>query len=335
MSARGSRIIGTGSYFPERVMTNVDLEKMVDTSDEWIKTRTGISERRIAAESEACSDLGTAAARAALDAAGVKPEELDGVIMGTISGDMQFPATAVFIQQNLGATNAFATDLSAACSGFIYGVCMAHGLIASGQMDKVLVVGGEVLSKFLDWEDRTTCVLFGDGAGAVVMEACEPSEGIAATLMGSDGSLADLLCIPGGGSRAPLTNETYLSREHLIKMKGDGVFKHAVRAMANSAKEVVAKAGIALDDVALIVPHQANVRIVDAVTERLEFPSDRVTMNLDRFGNTSAGTIPTAFDEAVRAGRVKPGDWVLFVGFGGGFTWGAVLLKHSPQGSGA
>jgi 3-oxoacyl-[acyl-carrier-protein] synthase-3 len=310
-------------------MTNVDLEKMVDTSDEWITTRTGIRERRIAREDEACSDLATIAAERAMEMAGVQAADLDAVLVGTISGDMQFPATAAFVQDRLGATNAVAYDLSAACSGFIFGVNSAHALISSHQMERVLVIGAEVLSKFVDWADRATCVLFGDGAGAAVLEPCDPDEGILSTQMKSDGSLADLLCIPGGGSRSPLTDTMYREREQYIKMKGDGVFKYAVRAMAESTRAVIEGAGTTLDDVALIVPHQANIRIIDAVFERLGVPREKVVVNLDRFGNTSSATIPIAYDEVVREGRVKPGDLVVFVGFGGGFTWGSLLFKNA------
>ncbi len=328
-SLRSSRIVGTGHYVPERVLSNFDLEKMVETSDEWIITRTGIRERRISAANEACSDLSLAAAKQALAMAGVDAKDLDGIIEGTISGDMQFPATATFVQDRLGAVNAAAFDVSAACSGFIYGLNMGHAMIASGQMNRVLVIGAEVLTKFVDWSDRATCVLFGDGAGAALLEACAPGEGILATHMKSDGALAELLCIPAGGSRAPIGPDTYASRGQYIKMKGDGVFKWAVRAMVDASHAVLKQAGQSLSDVALVIPHQANIRIIDAVTERLEIPKERVFVNLDRYGNTSSATIPIAYDEVVRAKRVKPGDLVLFTGFGGGFTWGSVLLKHA------
>jgi 3-oxoacyl-[acyl-carrier-protein] synthase-3 len=312
-------------------MTNFDLEKMVETSDEWIVTRTGIRERRICAENEACSDLAHWAALRALEMAGLAPADLDAIILGTVSGDMQFPATATLVQDRLGATNAAAMDLSAACSGFIYGMNMAHGMISSGQMDRVLVIGAEALSKFVDWSDRATCVLFGDGAGAAVLEPCAPGEGILATYMKSDGALADLLCIPGGGSRRPFDAQTIPDRTQFIKMKGDGVFKWAVRAMADAARSVLDQAGVSIEDVTLVVPHQANIRIVDAVVERLEVPREKVVVNLDRFGNTSSATIPSAYDECTRAGRLKTGDLVLFTGFGGGFTWGSVLLRHGTR----
>jgi 3-oxoacyl-[acyl-carrier-protein] synthase-3 len=225
--------------------------------------------------------------------------------------------------------NAAAMDVSAACSGFIYGVNLAHGMIASGQMDRVLVVGAEVLSKFVDWTDRSTCVLFGDGAGAVVMEPCAAGEGLLATYMKSDGSLAELLCIPGGGSRMPFNPDAMMQRQQYIKMKGDGVFKWAVRAMTDAARNVLDDAGMTIEDVALVIPHQANIRIIDAVVERMEVPVGKVVVNLDRLGNTSSATIPIAYDEVVRAGRLKPGDLVVFTGFGGGFTWGSILLRHA------
>jgi len=325
---RSSRIIGSGHYYPDRVLSNADLEKIVDTSDEWITTRTGIKERRIVDESQACSDLAFEAAKRAMEMAGVDAKDLDAVIVGTISGDMQFPATAVLVQDRIGATNAVAFDLSAACSGFIFGMNVAHGMISSGQMGRILVIGSEVLSKFVDWEDRATCVLFGDGAGAAVVEACPVGEGILATHMKSDGSLADLLCIPGGGSRKPVTDKSFLERQRYIKMQGDGVFKWAIRAMVGSARTVMEAAGVTLEDVGLFVPHQANVRIIDAVADRLGIPVEKLVVNLDRLGNTSSATIPIAFDEVVREGRCKPGDTIVFVGFGGGFTWGSLIFKN-------
>ncbi len=330
-SIRSSRITGTGHYVPERILTNFDLEKMVETSDEWITTRTGIRERRIVAPEQACSDLATIAAERAMEAAGVTAADLDGIFMGTVSGDMPFPATATLVQERIGATNAAALDVSAACSGFVYGVCLANSMISSGAMNRVLVIGAEVLSKIVDWTDRATCVLFGDGAGAAIMEACALGEGILSTQMKSDGSLADLLCIPGGGSRMPFSSRIAEDRLHFIKMKGDGVFKFAVRAMADAARGVLDDAGYSMDDVKLVIPHQANIRIIDAVCERLEVPKERMVVNLDRLGNTSSATIPIAYDEAVRSGRLQAGDLVLLTAFGGGFTWGAVLLRHAAR----
>jgi 3-oxoacyl-[acyl-carrier-protein] synthase-3 len=326
---RSARITGSGRHCPEKILTNLDLEKIVDTSDEWITTRTGIKERRIAREDQACSDLALGAAQHALEMAGVDPKDLDGIFVGTVTGDTQFPATAVYVQDRLGATNAAALDLSAACSGFIYGINLAHGMIASGQMDRILVIGAEVLSKFTDWEDRATCVLFGDGAGAAVLEPCDTGEGVLGAQMKSDGSLADLLIIPGGGSRLPLTECSFGERNQYIKMKGDGVFKYAVRAMEDATRAALDGAGLSIADVDLFVPHQANVRIIDAMNERLRIPREKVVVNLDRFGNTSSASIPIAYDEAVREGRVRPGDLVVFTGFGGGFTWGSVVFRNS------
>jgi 3-oxoacyl-[acyl-carrier-protein] synthase-3 len=326
--ARGSRIAGTGHYCPDKVLTNFDLEKMVETSDEWIVTRSGIRERRIAAADEAASDLALLASRAALSSAGLEPEGLDGIIVGTVTGDMTFPATSCLLQNRLGAKKAAAFDMNAACCGFVFGVATAHALIGSGRMNKVLVVGVEVLTKITDWKDRATCVLFGDGAGAVVLEACEPGEGILSTYMRSDGSLAELLYLPAGGSRMPATAETVARGDHFIKMKGDGVFKYAVRAMEDAALHALEEANLTVGDVDILIPHQANIRIIDAVQSRLKIPAEKVVVNLDRFGNTSTATIPIAFDETVRSGRVKRGDLVLFVAFGGGLTWGSILFRY-------
>ena len=328
-SLRGSRITGTGHYCPERVLTNLDLEKMVETTDEWIVTRTGIRERRIAREDQACSDLAFEAAKKALDSAGVDAADLDGIILGTVSGDMVFPATSCLIQDRLGASNAVAFDVSAACSGFVYAVSIAHSFITCSQMDRVLVVGVDLLSKIVDWQDRATCVLFGDGAGAAVMEPCEAGQGILGTYMKSDGALAELLHIPSGGTRDPASPETCERRGHYIKMKGDGVFKHAVRAMEDAIRQVLERTGLSLADVDVMIPHQANARIVDAVHRRLGIDENKVIVNLDRYGNTSSGTIPIALDEVVREGRVKEGDVVLMVAFGGGLTWGSVLMRHT------
>jgi len=309
------------------VLTNADLEKMVETSDEWIVSRTGIKERRIAEPEQACSDLAYNAARSALEDAGVKPEELDAIVVGTVTGDMQFPSTACLVQSRLGASNASAFDVSAACSGFVYAVNTVHAMIAGGQLKKALVIGVDLLTKFVDWEERSTCVLFGDAAGAIVLEECEAGEGILGTYTGSDGNLAELLYIKSGGSRRPVSRETVEEREHYIRMKGDGVFKYAVRAMEDAANRVLDAAGLVLSDVDLLIPHQANIRIIDAVARRMELPDERVMVNIDRYGNTSSGTIPVALDEAIRSGRVKKGNVVLMVTFGGGLTWGSVLLR--------
>lgn len=328
-SLRGSRIAGSGHYCPERVLTNFDLEKLVDTSDEWIVTRTGIRERRIASDTEAASDLAVKASRSALEDAGIEASDLDAILLATVTPDMQFPATACLVQDQLGAVNAVAYDINAACSGFIYGLNTAHALISSHQMERVLVIGVEVLSKFVDWNDRATCVLFGDGAGAAVLEACDDGTGILGTYMKSDGALADLLHIPDGGSRSPITAEKITGGGQYIKMRGDGVFKHAVRAMADATRTVIDRAGLKISDIDVFIPHQANVRILDAIAKRLPIAPEKVIINLDRFGNTSSATIPIAYDEVVRAGRISKGDIVLLVAFGGGLTWGSVLLRHS------
>ncbi len=302
---------------------------MVDTTDEWIVTRSGIRERRIARPDQAASDIALEASRNALDTAGIDPGDIDGIIVGTISGDQPFPATACILQDRLGASKAVGFDLSAACSGFIYAVNTAHGLIASGQLNKVLVVGVEILSKFVDWQERSTCVLFGDGAGAVVLEPCEPGGGILGTHMKSDGTLADLLYIVAGGSRTPASAESVAKGQHYLRMKGDGVFKYAVRAMEETSRYVLAQAKLSVDEVDLMIPHQANVRIIDSVYKRLGIPEEKVVVNLDRFGNTSSASIPIALDEVVRDGRLKKGNIVLLVTFGGGLTWGSVLLRYS------
>ncbi len=327
--ARYSHIVGWGMYVPEKVLTNDDLANIVDTSDEWIRTRTGIRERRIVTDpSESTSTLATRAARAALEKAGLSPTALDMIIVATSSPDHLFPATACLVQDALGAVNAGAFDLSAACSGFVYGMAMAHGLIVSGQADTVMVIGAEVLSRLTDWSDRNTCVLFGDGAGAVIMQVSEQPGGFIASDLGADGSGASLLSLPAGGTRLPASEETVRNGMHYIKMDGRAVFRFATRVMAEATRRVVDKAGLTLDDVALIIPHQANSRIIESsVIKQLKYPKERVFMNLDRYGNTSTASIPIALVEAVEQGRVRPGDYVVLVGFGGGLTWAAALIQ--------
>ncbi len=326
---RYSHIIGWGMYVPERVVTNDDLAKIVDTSDEWIRTRTGIRERHIVEDpKESTSTLAIRAARAALDKAGISPSALDMIIVATSSPDHLFPATACIVQDALGATRAGAYDLSAACSGFVYGMAMAHGLIVSGQADTVMVIGAETLSRLVDWSDRNTCVLFGDGAGAVVMHAREEPGGFLASVLGADGSGANLLTLPAGGSKLPASVDTVRKGEHYIKMDGRAVFRFATRVMAEATRQVVEKAGLTLDDVELIIPHQANIRIIESsVVKQLKFPKERVYINLDRYGNTSTASIPMALTEAVAEGRLQPGDHVVFVGFGAGLTWAAALIQ--------
>jgi len=322
-----ARIIGTGSYAPEKVVTNFDLEKTLDTNDEWIRTRTGIVERHLVVEGENASDLATKAAQRALEMAGVAAKELDLIVVGTVTGDYPWPATACIVQSNLGAINAGAFDLSAACSGFLYALAMGTDRIMAGNARKVLVIGAEVFSRIVDWTDRNTCVLFGDGAGAVVLEACEGDHGVLSTHLYADGSQLELLYQPGFGTRIPPTAEGIARGDHFVKMQGNEVFKVAVRSMADVARIALDANGMTTDDVNLFIPHQANIRILDAAAKRIGLRDDQVYVNVDRFGNTSAATIPIALDEVNRAGRLKEGDILLLDAFGGGFTWASALLR--------
>jgi 3-oxoacyl-[acyl-carrier-protein] synthase-3 len=325
---RSAYIAGTGSYLPERVLTNHDLEQMVDTSDEWIRTRTGISERHIARDDEVTSDMAAEAARRALAGANVDAADVDLIIVATCTPDTIFPNTACAVQEKIGAGHTLCFDLSAACSGFLYGLEAARGMLGSGLYQTALVIGAEKMSCITDWEDRSTCVLFGDGAGAVVLRACNADRrGIIATSMGSDGSLGDLLKIPGGGSRVPTGEQSVADRLHYVKMGGNQVFKHAVLCMSEAGQTVLTKAGLEIGDVDWVVPHQANMRIIKAIADRADVPKDKLCTNLDRVGNVSAASVPLALDEAVRDGRIQRGDTVLFVVFGGGFTWGAMVLE--------
>lgn len=325
---RSARFAGIGYYLPEIVLTNRDFERMVDTSDEWIVTRTGIRERRIASAEQATSDLAFEAVNMALSDAHVSPEEIDLILVGTATPDMPFPSTACLLQTRIGAKNAAAFDITAACSGFIYGVTIAESLIAAGKAHKALVVGVETLSRILDYQDRSTCVLFGDGAGAVVMEACGKGDGVLGTYMKSDGSYSELLYLPGGGSRRPLTEERLRKREQYVKMKGDGLFKYAVKAMIEAAEAVLKQAGMTHEDIDFMIPHQANIRIIEGVRTRLGVSREKTIVNIDRVGNTSAASIPIALGEAKDKGLIQRGDKILMVGFGGGLTWGAILLKY-------
>ena len=325
--ARDVHIIGVGSCTPERVLTNQDLEKIVDTSDEWIVSRTGIKERRIADPDTPASALATEAARRALRDAGVAGEEIDQIIVGTVTGDRPFPSTACLLQDRLGATSAYAFDISAACSGFLYALSLGRNQILAGAAQTVLVVGVETLSKITDWTDRNTCVLFGDAAGAVVLRSTGQPGGILATKLRSDGSLTSLLEMPGGGSLNPASHETVDKRLHYIRMSGNDVFKYAVRAMESVACEALELAGLKPEELDLLIPHQANYRIIDATARRLGLSMDKVFVNLDRYGNTSSASIPLALDEAKRGGRLKPGDLVELVTFGGGFTWAAAVVR--------
>jgi len=323
-------IIGTGSYMPERVLTNYDLEKLVETSDDWITSRTGIKERRIAGENEATSDLASAAARQAMEMAGVTAEDLDLIIVATVTPDMFFPSTACFVQKKIGASKAVCFDISAACSGFLYALQTARHYINGGPRKTALVIGAEKLSTLINWEDRNTCVLFGDGAGAAILRsdthASAPGR-VLSSFMGSDGNLANLLKVPGGGSSMPITPENAASRPNTIHMEGRETFKHAVTRMLQASEQALKDAGLTAADVDLVIPHQANARIITAIAERLNVPPEKTFMNLDKYGNTSAATIPVALDEANRGGRLKKGDIILLVAFGGGFTWASTVIR--------
>jgi 3-oxoacyl-[acyl-carrier-protein] synthase-3 len=323
-----SRIIGTGSYVPARVLTNADLEKLVETSDEWIVTRTGISERHVAADDEATSDLAYHAARAALEAAGVDPVDLDMILVATATPDMFFPSTACVLQDRLGARRSGGLDISAACSGFIYGTAVANGLIRAGTARTVLLVGAETLTKVVNWQDRNTCVLFGDGAGAVVLRADEGERGILSVHLYADGSRGPLLILPGGGSRHPMSQAVLDAGLTKIQMNsGNEVFKLAVRAMEDAALTALKQNGFDVGDVDFLISHQANMRIISALGQRLGLPDHKVVANLKRVGNTSAASIPLALDEAVRDGRVQAGHLLLLCAFGGGLTWASSLIR--------
>ncbi len=327
-TVRYAHIAGWGKYVPTKVITNDDLSRTVDTSDEWIVTRTGIRERRIVASpKETTATMSIAAAKDALEMAGIAPGELDLIIVATATPEYSFPATACVVQDALGAENAGAFDLSAGCSGFMYGLAMGSQAIASGAQNRVLVIGAETLSRIINWHDRETCVLFGDGAGAVVLEGGEEPGGVLATVIRADGSGGDLLILPAGGSRQPPTLDTVATGQHYVKMNGREVFRFAARVMDKSAREVVAKAGLTMDDVDLVIPHQANLRIIQAAARSLEMPIEKFFINLEKYGNTSAASIPIAMCEAVEAGRIEPGDHVVMVGFGAGLTWGAAVVQ--------
>jgi len=330
MSATALRtvsILGTGSYIPEKIITNADLAKIVDTSDEWIVTRTGMKERHQARPDEAASDMGTAAARKALASAGITPDQIGMIICASITPDMPFPSTACYVQRLIGAHNAFCFDITAACSGFIYALALAKNAIIAGQVDTALIIGTEKLTGVVDWQDRQTCVLFGDAAGAAIIGACGAPHGIRSTALGSDGRLAELLMLPGGGSRNPTSPETIEKRLHYMKMSGRDVFKHAVTRMIEACQTAITQAGLTINDVNLTIPHQANLRIIEAIGHRLGAPEEKYFINIEKYGNISAASIPVALDEAVRSGRVKKGDTIVLVAFGGGFTWGSAVVE--------
>jgi len=333
MEKRRVKITSVGTCVPERIVTNDELSLSLDTSDEWISTRSGIRERRIAEDSQAASDLGAVAARRALAAAGVQPSELDLIITASLSPDMIFPPTASFISGAIGANGAAAFDLSAACTGFVYALATAESFVASGRANRVLVVGAEVVSKMIDWSDRGTAVLFGDGAGAVLLEPLEngrhdtDAEGIIGFDLGNDPDGAGLLELPAGGSRLPATADTVANRLHFLKMNGSEVFRCATRIIAVSATRVLEQYGLGINEVDLFVPHQANIRIIDAAARKLGIPRERVISNLERYGNTSCASIPLCLDEAASQGRIQPGSLVLMVGFGAGLSWGSCLVR--------
>ena len=326
-SGRTVSIIGTGSYVPERILTNRDLEKIVETSDEWIRTRTGIGERRIAAPEEATSDMATNAALAAMSQAGVSAEQIDLIIVATVTPDMFFPATACWVQKKLGAIRAACFDVSAACSGFIYAMEIAQQFISNHVYNTVLIIGADKLSSIVDWSDRNTCVLFGDGAGAAILRNRGASHGVIATHMGSDGEFTDILFMPGGGSRCPITSANVDQKLNTIKMLGKETYKQAVTAMSDAADRALESAGLKYEDIACVIPHQANMRIIEAIAHRMGLPVDKFYVNLEKYGNTSAAAVAIALDEAHRNGRFKIGDYILLVVFGGGLTWASSVIQ--------
>jgi 3-oxoacyl-[acyl-carrier-protein] synthase-3 len=323
-----SRIVGTGAYAPERVLTNLELEKMVDTSDQWIIERTGIRERRIARPDETTSDMALAASRRALAAAGLEPKDLDMIVMGTITPDMPMPACAAFLQQKLGITDIPAFDISAACAGFLYGLSIGDQFIRSGMHRYVLVVGAELLSRVLNWEDRTTCVLFGDGAGAAILgPATDDQRGVLSTKLHTDATLAESLCIPAGGSRERIDENALRAKRDKVFMSGQDIFKVAVKNLTRASAAALTEAGISAGEVRWVVPHQANLRIIAQVAQRLDIPLERFVLNISRYGNTSSASIPIALDEGVRDGRIQPGDTVMMCALGGGISWASALVR--------
>jgi 3-oxoacyl-[acyl-carrier-protein] synthase-3 len=324
---RTCSITGVGSYVPEKVLTNAALEKLVDTSDEWITTRTGIKERRLAAKDEFTSDMAAKAALRAMKMAGVTAGQIDLIIVATITPDMPFPATACFVQQKIGAKRAAAFDLEAACSGFIYGLEIGQQFIMSRTYDTVLVIGAEKLSAITDWKDRNTCVLFGDGAGAAILQNRENSHGLLTALMGADGGKANLLFMPGGGSRCPASKDSVDARLHFLRMSGKETFKNAVQAMCSAAQEVLRRCELDITRIKCVIPHQANRRIIDAVGERLGATPEQMFINVTRYGNTSAASVAIALDEAVTSGKIQRGDLILLIVFGAGLTWGAAVIE--------
>lgn len=320
-------IIGTGSYVPDKILSNEDLSRLVDTSDEWITTRTGIKQRRVAAKDENTSDMATKAALRALEQAKVSPKDLNLILVATATPDMLFPATACFVQKKIGAVNAACLDISAACAGFLFGIEIAQQFITSHTHDTVLVIGAEKLTSITNWTDRNTCVLFGDGAGAAVLRHRGSSHGVITTHIGSDGQFTDILFMPGGGSRCPITRDNVDLNLNTIHMSGKEVYKQAVTVMVRASQKALKDAGLSADDIACVIPHQANLRIIEAIADRLKIPLEKFYVNLDKYGNTSAAAVAIALDEANRSGRIKQGDYVLMVVFGGGLTWASTVIE--------
>ncbi len=333
--ARYAHIIGWGKYVPPNILTNADLAKTVDTSDEWIRERTGIHQRHIASSKESTATMALHAAREAIESADVNPSDIDLVIVATATPEYPFPATACLVQDALGASHAGAFDLEAGCSGFVYALSTAAGMIRSEMYKTILVIGAETLSRIVDWNDRATCVLFGDGAGAVVLQGREEPGGVMASVLGADGSGGDLLILPGGGSRFPPGPDTLLGKKHFVKMNGREVYRFATRVMASAAKQVVEQAGWTLNKIDLFIPHQANSRIIDSAAKALNLTPDKVFVNLERYGNTSAASIPIALCEAVKADRIQPGDHIVMVGFGAGLTWASCAIEWTASKPGA
>ena len=328
MKFQGVKIAGTGSYVPKKIMTNEDLSKIVDTSDEWIFTRTGISERRIAADNEFTSDMAASASLKALEDAGIEAADIELIIVATLTPDKVFPNTASLVQSKLASPKAACFSIEAGCTGFVYGLEVAAGMVASGLYSNALIIGAEKLTSIIDWEDRTTCVLFGDGAGAAVITACpEEENSYLGSDLGSNGDQHDILHIPGGGCAAPISKQVLDNKLNTLKMNGKEVFKHAVNGMAASAQAALDESGLTVDDIDWVVAHQANFRIINAVGQKINVPEEKVYINVDKYGNTSAASVPIAFDEMIKKGLIQRGHKILFVAFGGGLTWGASVIK--------
>ena len=326
-----AKITATAHSTPERVMTNFDIEKLVDTSDDWIRSRTGITQRHVVSESEASSDISTRIAISLLKKSGIDPDEIDVIIIGTVTPDHFTPSTAALVQKNIGASNAWGYDLSAACSGFLYGLETGANFIASGKYKKIMVIGVDIMTSILDFQDRDTCVIFGDGGGGVILEPTSSKNGIVDSILHMDGSGGEYLIVPGGGSRMPASEKSVNDRAHYIKQDGKTVFKHAVKGMADVSEKILSRNNLTGDDIALFIPHQANKRIIDSAANRCGISEDKVLINIDQYGNTTAGTIPIAINEAINDKRIKDGDYVLLASFGAGFTWGSILLKWESE----